>query len=122
MLENQNSLFVSDALKGVLNYESLYDSIEEELHPTNNLFIDDKKFEMDLLTMESIATHQDIKFKMQMKVPAFKMKDYLQLSKKNGTAQIDGVVFALQSSDLHWDVKNKIMTCFARLKDGEQTV
>jgi hypothetical protein len=123
MLESQNSLFVSDALKDVLNYESLYEPNEEEDAISSNvLLINGEKFELDLLTVESTNVHQNFGFKMQLRVPALNMADYLCLSKGTCEARINDVSFELQGSDLHWDVKNKIMTCSARLKDGELTV
>jgi hypothetical protein len=122
MLEGQNSLFVSDALKDVLNYESLYEPIEEKSISSNFLLIDGEKLELDLLTIEIINAHQCTDFKMQLKVPALKMTDYLWLSKTTCNAQISSTSFELQSPGLYWDVKNKIITCFARLKDGEQKI
>jgi hypothetical protein len=119
MLEQgQNSIFLSDALKDVLDLGELVEN--ESNGSTSNLIrIGGRELEVELLAMETSEQPQEFGFKLQLKIEALRMVDCLSIAARGATASIDDVSFELQGLDLHWDVRSRIVTCLARLEKGE---
>ena len=109
------SFFVSDALRDVIDTMQLMESVDST-QKFNFLMLNGKKMELELLSVESLMN----RFKIQMKIPAFKLSDCLNLVENGGIATIDGFDFEFYGLDSQWDSKNNIITCYAALIDGER--
>jgi hypothetical protein len=122
MLEqDQSSFFVSDVLKNVLDLDDLIE-VENNASISNLMRIGHRELEIELLSMETSEQPQEFCFKLQLKIEALQIADYLSVVNCGALASIDDVSFELQGSDLHWDVRSRIVTCHARLRKGEETV
>jgi hypothetical protein len=111
----QESFMLSESLRDVIDPQQLMESVDSE-QDFDFLMLDGKKMELELLSVESSMN----RFKMQMKIPAFKLSDCLNLVEKGGIATIDGFDFEFYGLGSQWDSKNNIITCHAALMDGER--
>lgn len=112
---SKESFFISDVLKNVLDYDSLERADIDDSEVLNSINVKGKKFDFELISFEIKTVADEYCFKLELAVPAFKIKDCLQISIDGGTVQIDGSAFKFDDSNLHWDAKNKILTCCALL-------
>jgi hypothetical protein len=112
---SKESFFISDVLKGVLDYDSLERADINNSEVLNSINVNGKEFDFELFSFEIKNVDDEYRFKLELSVPAFKIKDCLQISTGGGTVRIDGSSFEFCNSDLHWNAKNKILTCYARL-------
>jgi len=116
--QDQSSVFLSDALRDVLDLDQLVGT-EKEAAASNLVRIGSRELEVELLSMETSDQPLEFGFKLQLKIEAFQTADCLSIAKHGALASIEDVHFDLQGSDLHWDVRSRIVTCRARLRKGE---
>jgi AAA15 family ATPase/GTPase len=119
---NKESFFISDSLKDVIDYDRLDRNDDDATKITNVINMNGKELDFELVSFEIKNDDDGQRFVLQLIVPAFKINDCLHLSLESGTIRIEGSIFKFgDAGGLHWDAKNKILTCDARL-DIEQEV
>lgn len=117
----KESFFISDSLKGMIDYDRLDLSNDDAVEVANVISVSDRELDFELVSFEIKNDDDGQRFVLQLIVPAFRINDCLHLSLESGTIRMEGSTFRFGDAGLHWDARNKILTCEARL-DIEQEV